>query len=86
MDNQILIYGVLNKFRQNRKKIFKGHMVRRRMFYNKDESDFLMHYVTKFLLNFPSDMLKTLSDIAVLLEENGECILHLYRKTPQTRA
>lgn len=28
MDNQILIYSVLGRFRQNRKKIFKGHMVR----------------------------------------------------------
>ncbi|XP_065057544.1 pre-mRNA-processing factor 17-like [Rhopilema esculentum] len=26
MDNQIVIYSVLNKFRQNRKKVFKGHM------------------------------------------------------------
>eukprot|EP00794_Sanderia_malayensis_P000479 gene479-1124_t len=26
MDNQIVIYSVLNKFRQNKKKIFKGHM------------------------------------------------------------
>ncbi|XP_047124360.1 pre-mRNA-processing factor 17 [Hydra vulgaris] len=26
MDNQILIYSVLGRFRQNRKKIFKGHM------------------------------------------------------------
>ncbi|EDO38815.1 predicted protein [Nematostella vectensis] len=29
MDNQILIFNVLNRFRQNRKKIFKGHMVSR---------------------------------------------------------
>ena len=28
MDNQIMIFGVLNRFRQNRKKTFKGHMVR----------------------------------------------------------
>lgn len=28
MDNQVLIYSVLGRFRQNRKKIFKGHMVR----------------------------------------------------------
>ena len=27
MDNQILIYNVVNRFRQNRKKVFKGHMV-----------------------------------------------------------
>lgn len=27
MDNQIMIFGVLNRFRQNRKKTFKGHMV-----------------------------------------------------------
>uniref|UniRef100_A0A7M5V691 Pre-mRNA-processing factor 17 n=1 Tax=Clytia hemisphaerica TaxID=252671 RepID=A0A7M5V691_9CNID len=26
MDNQILIYNVLSRFRQNRKKVFKGHM------------------------------------------------------------
>lgn len=26
MDNQILIYNVVNRFRQNRKKVFKGHM------------------------------------------------------------
>jgi len=29
MDNQILIYNVLSRFRQNRKKVFKGHMVRK---------------------------------------------------------
>ena len=29
MDNQIMIFGVLNRFRQNRKKTFKGHMVSR---------------------------------------------------------
>lgn len=28
MDNQIMVFGVLNRFRQNRKKTFKGHMVR----------------------------------------------------------
>ena len=28
MDNQILCFGVLNNFRMNRKKNFKGHMVR----------------------------------------------------------
>ena len=28
MDNQIMIFGCLNRFRQNRKKTFKGHMVR----------------------------------------------------------
>ncbi|XP_072018925.1 pre-mRNA-processing factor 17-like [Amphiura filiformis] len=27
MDNQILIYGAMNRFRLNKKKIFKGHMV-----------------------------------------------------------
>ncbi|XP_041462676.1 pre-mRNA-processing factor 17-like [Lytechinus variegatus] len=27
MDNQIVIYSAINRFRQNRKKIFKGHMV-----------------------------------------------------------
>jgi len=26
MDNQVLIYSVLGRFRQNKKKIFKGHM------------------------------------------------------------
>jgi len=27
MDNQILIFGAQNRFRLNKKKIFKGHMV-----------------------------------------------------------
>lgn len=27
MDNQIMVFAVLNRFRQNRKKTFKGHMV-----------------------------------------------------------
>ena len=27
MDNQILIYGAHNRFRLNKKKLFKGHMV-----------------------------------------------------------
>lgn len=27
MDNQIIIFGVQNRFRLNRKKTFKGHMV-----------------------------------------------------------
>jgi hypothetical protein len=27
MDNQIIIFGVQNRFRLNRKKAFKGHMV-----------------------------------------------------------
>ena len=30
MDNQIMVFGVLNRFRQNRKKTFKGHMVRKK--------------------------------------------------------
>ena len=34
MDNQIMIFGVLNRFRQNRKKAFKGHMVSRRSVYH----------------------------------------------------
>lgn len=27
MDNQILIFGAQNRFRLNKKKVFKGHMV-----------------------------------------------------------
>lgn len=27
MDNKIVIYSALNKVRENRKKVFKGHMV-----------------------------------------------------------
>ena len=47
MDNQILIYNVLSRFRQNTKKIFKGHMVRHFFFVT-----FFSYFFSTFL-EFP---------------------------------